>query len=62
MGNATNSSLGVSVGLILCGLLVLGFPKYTEIIGGAIWLFYIPGLLLLLVGILGGCVELFKKV
>lgn len=52
--------MGIGLGMILCGLVLLGFPKFTDMVLWASWIFYVVGLLVLLLGILGACIEKFK--
>lgn len=52
--------LGVLVGLILCGLVSLAFPKFTHAPDVVSWVFYLVGYVLLLLGVMMACMEAFK--
>jgi hypothetical membrane protein len=56
-----NSGLGVGVGLLLCGLCFLAFPVYAGLAGWPMWALRIIGFILLLIGIMGTCIEAFKR-
>ncbi len=60
MKQNNNNGLGIGVGLLLCGLCFLGFPVYAELTGGLMWALRIIGFILLLIGIIGTCIEVFK--
>lgn len=53
--------LGVSIGFLICAMVLLGFPKFTGMVGVAAWIFYGLGLVILLFGILGTCSQVVKK-
>ena len=56
------SGLGVGLGLLICGLVCLLFPKYVGTMPTQIaTILYVVGLLALLVGIIGTCMELSKR-
>jgi uncharacterized membrane protein HdeD (DUF308 family) len=55
-----NSGLGVGVALILWGVCFVVFPKFTGLVVWLTWVFYIVGFILVLIGIAGTCIELFK--
>lgn len=56
------SNLGIAIGILLCGLLILAFPRITHMSSEfAIWVCYIVGLLVLCVGIIGTCMEVAKR-
>lgn len=52
---------GIGIGLIVCGLILLAFPKFTELTGWSAGGFYAIGLIVLLIGVLGTSVEMFKR-
>jgi uncharacterized membrane protein YgaE (UPF0421/DUF939 family) len=58
--NNQKSNLGVTLGIILCALVFLTFPRFTGMIAVVAWIFYGIGLCLLLLGLLGACVEWFQ--
>lgn len=58
--NKQSSTMGIGLGMILCGLVLLGFPKFADMALWLSWIFYAIGLLILLFGILGACIEKFK--
>lgn len=53
--------LGIGIGLIVCGVILLAFPKFTELAGWSAGGFYAIGLVVLLIGVLGTSVEMFKR-
>lgn len=55
-----SNGMGVALGMILCALILLGFPKFAEVADWAAWIFYGVGLVALLIGCLGACIEAFK--
>ncbi len=55
------SNFGVAMGLLFCGLVLIGFPKVAPVPLAVAWIFYIIGLIVLLIGILGACIEIGKK-
>ncbi len=52
---------GVAIGLLFCGLFLIGFPHMTGMVAWAAWICYLIGLILVLVGILGSCIEVAKR-
>lgn len=56
-----NTALGVAIGLLFCGLFLIGFPHMTNMVLWATWICYSIGLILVLIGILGSCIELAKR-
>ena len=59
MDNKQNN-MGIAIGMIVCALVLLAFPKFTGMVNWASWIFYAVGLLILCIGILGACIEKFK--
>jgi ABC-type transport system involved in multi-copper enzyme maturation permease subunit len=57
MSNSRNG-LGVAIGVFIWGLCFLGIPKFVSLVMWASWVAYGIGFLLVLVGIMGICVEL----
>lgn len=53
------SGRGSALGILCCGLVLLGFPKFVGMADIAAWIFYIVGLIVLLVGIVGVCSTTF---
>lgn len=54
-----SNGAGIGIGLIICGVVLLGFPSFAELSGWPVAVFYGVGLVALLVGILGACHEIF---
>jgi hypothetical protein len=52
-----NGGLSMAAFFVTSGLILLSFPKYTGLDGWVAWAFYILGLVVLLVGVLGVCIE-----
>lgn len=59
MKEKRNNSAGVGIGLLVCGLILLAFPGFAGLSGLVMWIFYGVGLLVLLVGVLGTCMDMF---
>ena len=59
--NAYHGSLGVGIGLMLWGICFLALPRYMGISDGLAWILSIIGFIMLLIGIMGTCVELFDR-
>jgi hypothetical protein len=56
-----SSGLGVAIGLLICGALIMGFPRLMQIDGWLLWVFSCVGFLVLLVGVMGACNEIGRK-
>ena len=56
-----NNSLGIGIGLTLWGLCFIIYPAYVGITGWIYWTMSLVGFLLLLIGMMGACVDLFQK-
>lgn len=54
-----SNGLGVSVGMILWACILFLFPLLTGISGVLFWIFAVVSLVLLLMGSMGACIELF---
>jgi hypothetical protein len=54
-----NSAAGVGIGLFLWGVIFIAFAKYIGLVDLSMWIFNGVGFVLLLVGSMGTCVELF---
>lgn len=54
------NALGLAVGILCCGICFLAFPKVVEMVIWLAWIFYGVGFVILLLGILGTCNELFS--
>jgi len=54
-------SLGVGIGLMLWGIAFLALPRYMGIADVLAWILSIIGFIVLLIGIMGTCVELFDR-
>lgn len=55
------SGFGLAIGLLCCGLCLLAFPRFVGSMPVFLaWVFYVLGLLLLLIGILGAASILFE--
>lgn len=51
---------GVGIGMVVCGLILLAFPNFVGLSGWPAWIFDGLGLVLLLMGVMGACVEIFR--
>ena len=54
-----SKSIGIGIGFVLCGLVLLDFPGFVGLQGWGVWIFWPIGLLFLLIGVMGVCIELF---
>lgn len=53
--------LGIGIGFTICGLVLLLFPKFASLSGFVAGVFYVVGLIVLLIGLLGTSIEAFKR-
>lgn len=60
MENKSNN-VGLGIGLVLCGLVLLAFPRFAGLTGIPTNVFDACGLVVLLFGLLGSCVEFFRR-
>lgn len=58
---AQSSGLGIGIGFLICGVLIMAFPRFMQIGGIWLWVLSIIGFLVLLVGVVGTCTEIGKK-
>lgn len=56
-----NNGLGLAIGLVLCGVLIMAFPRFMQLEGWLLWVPSVFGFVVLLVGILGGSNEFGKR-
>lgn len=56
-----NNGLGLAIGLVLCGVLIMAFPRFMQLGGWLLWVFSCVGFVVLLWGILGGCNEIGRR-
>jgi hypothetical protein len=56
-----SNGLGTAIGLLLCGVLIMAFPRFMQMDAIGLWAFSIIGFVAILWGILGGCTEIGKK-
>jgi hypothetical protein len=59
--NSTDNTRSIAIAFLLCGGVLLAFPKYVGMSGIIAGICYGAGLIVLLVGILGFWVEQGKK-
>lgn len=53
------NNAGAGIGLALWGMILLAFPPFAGMSGWTMRAFYAVGLLVLLIGVMGACIELF---
>lgn len=60
MRKKLGSGFGAALGILLCGLCFIAFPKVAAFsIDWLIWTFNIIGFVCVLIGVFGGCIEFF---